>query len=294
MVYQTVEFYAKIERVSNNLNISKETQIKKVKKIFEHVSIETFIKYFYQFQSNKGIRSNSIILDAFKSNNESWSKNSSATRASKGKSIFEQELEIIAIHYITEFANENKLSEATFKKANEIKAKLYKSNNSVNYEVKKNSDNSKLMDNINEIELSHSLIESEKEVLIKYRIGQSTYRSKLIEYWNGCSVSDCKVLEVLISSHIKPYRDCENLEEKFDLYNGLLLSPNYDRLFDKYLISFRENGQILISNTLCIDELNKLGIKKNDTLKTDKLTNQHIKYLRHHNTKFFELQNSSY
>ena len=67
------------------------------------------LKYFYQFQSNKGIRSNSIILDAFKSNNESWSKNSSATRASKGKSIFEQELEIIAIHYITEFANENKL-----------------------------------------------------------------------------------------------------------------------------------------------------------------------------------------
>ena len=37
--------------------------------------------------------------------------------------------------------------------------------------------------------------------------------TKLIEYWNGCSVSDCKVLEVLISSHIKPYRDCENLEE---------------------------------------------------------------------------------
>ena len=132
--------------------MSKETQIKKVKKIFEHVSIETFIKYFYQFQSNKGVRSNSIILEAFKSNNEQWGKKSSATRASKGKSIFEQELEIIAIHYITEFANENKLSEETFNKANEIKAKLYKSNNSINDELNKHSDNSKLMDNINEIE----------------------------------------------------------------------------------------------------------------------------------------------
>ena len=272
--------------------MSNETQIKKVKKIFEHVSIETFIKYFYQFQSNKGTRSNSNILEAFKINNESWGKKSSATRASKGKSIFEQELEITAVHYITEFANENKLSEETFKKANEIKAKLYESNYSDNDEVKKYEDIPKLINNINEIELSHSLIESEKEVLIKYRIGQSLYRSKLIEYWNGCSVSDCKVLEVLISSHIKPYRDCENLEEKFDLYNGLLLSPNYDRLFDKYLISFNENGQILISKTLCIDELNKLGIKKNDILKKDKLSTEHVKYLSHHNAKFNLIQNS--
>jgi hypothetical protein len=117
--------------------MSKETQIKKVKKIFEHVSIETFIKYFYQFQSNKGTRSNSNILEAFKVNNESWGKKSSATRASKGKSIFEQELVITAVHYITEFANENKLSEETLKKANEIKAKLYKSYHSDNDEIKK-------------------------------------------------------------------------------------------------------------------------------------------------------------
>ncbi len=49
--------------------------------------------------NQKKNRSNSIILEAFKSNNDSWGKKSSATRASKGKSIFEQELEIIAIHY---------------------------------------------------------------------------------------------------------------------------------------------------------------------------------------------------
>ena len=58
------------------------------------------------------------------------------------------------------------------------------------------------------------------------------------------------------------------------------------------MISFNENGQILISKTLCIDELNKLGINKDDTLKKDKLTKQHIKYLRHHNAKFNLIQNS--
>ena len=77
MVFQPAEFYAKITQVTinlKNLNMSNEKQIKEVKKIFEHVSIETFIKYFYQFQSNKGTRSNSIVLEAFKANNESWGK----------------------------------------------------------------------------------------------------------------------------------------------------------------------------------------------------------------------------
>jgi hypothetical protein len=105
-----------------------ETQIAIVKKIFEHVSIETFIKYFYQFQSNKGIRDNSIILEAFEVNNEPWGKKSSATRASKGKSIFEKGLEITALLYITEYANKNRLSDETIFKANEIRAELHSSN----------------------------------------------------------------------------------------------------------------------------------------------------------------------
>lgn len=262
----------------------KDTQIEKVKKIFEHVSIDTFVKYFYVFQKNKETRDNSIILEAFKANDEPWEKKSSATRASKGKSIFVKGLEITALNYITEYANKNKISEDTILKAIEIKAKLYIHNYSDNIEL----DNEELIYEISEIESSNNLTESEKKVLIKYRIGQSSYRLKLIEYWNGCSVSGSKIFEILISSHIKPYRECGNLEEKFDLYNGFLLTPNYDRLFDKHLISFNKNGQILISQTLNIDELNKIGINKNDSIKTEKLTAKHISFLNHHNALFDE------
>ena len=37
---------------------------------------------------------------------------------------------------------------------------------------------------------------------------------------------------ILIASHIKPWRVSNN-NERLDVYNGLLLLPNLDKLFDK-------------------------------------------------------------
>ena len=42
----------------------------------------------------------------------------------------------------------------------------------------------------------------------------------------------------------------ESAEHRLNPGNGLLLSPNLDALFDKYLISFEEDGNILISNKI--------------------------------------------
>ena len=96
------------------------TNIEKVKSIFEHVSIETFIKYFEVFNNNKAIRANAEIYSAFELNNEPWDKKSRNSRASKGKSIFKQNLEISALDYIVHFANENKLSVETIAKAKNL------------------------------------------------------------------------------------------------------------------------------------------------------------------------------
>ena len=51
------------------------------------------------------------------------------------------------------------------------------------------------------------------------------------------SSSKSKIKSILISSHILPWSQC-NDEQKLDVDNGILLSPNVDSLFDKYLISF--------------------------------------------------------
>jgi putative restriction endonuclease len=47
--------------------------------------------------------------------------------------------------------------------------------------------------------------ETEKTSLIKSRIGQGTFRQKLVAYWRGCSVTGYSDTNLLVASHIKPW-----------------------------------------------------------------------------------------
>ena len=102
---------------------------------------------------------------------------------------------------------------------------------------------SNLADDIEAIKKDSTISETQKELLTFARIGQGKYRKDLIELWEKCSVSECNMTDLLIASHIKPWSESSN-EEKLDPYNGLLLLPNYDKLFDKHLISFNDDGKI--------------------------------------------------
>ncbi len=158
--------------------------------------------------------------------------------------------------------------------------KLYMS-----YKNSAQPDRKKLIEKTEKLILTKKLTESEKTVLTKYRIGQSFFRNQLIDLWNGCcSISGFSKTELLIASHIKPYNKCKE-NEKYDIYNGLLLTPNYDRLFDRFLISFDKNGKILISSTLLKTDLKKLNIKKNATIK---LNENHEPYMKYHRKIFFK------
>lgn len=88
---------------------------------------------------------------------------------------------------------------------------------------------------------------------------------------------------VLIASHIKPYKDCNN-DEQFDVNNGLLLSKDLDTLFDKYLISFDINGNMLYSSKLHADLKNYLSSQKYCLSKIF-LTKKRCEYLKYHNLK---------
>jgi hypothetical protein len=140
-------------------------------------------------------------------------------------------------------------------------------------------DNVKL---INSIEDSKKLSATEKEALIKIRIGQSKFRQNLIDYWKGCSVTQYKDEKLLIASHIKPWKDSKN-NEKLDTYNGLLLTPNLDKLFDRGYISFDDEGCILFSEYLN----DKEGLFLNEDMKI-KIENEHKKYLKFHRDNIFK------
>lgn len=96
------------------------------------------------------------------------------------------------------------------------------------------------------------LSETEKEAVIKTRVGQGYFRDQLLKRWAGCSVTKVTEPSILIASHIKPWKDCTTRAERLSPDNGLLLSPTLDKLFDRGLISFDENSRysILISKRL--------------------------------------------
>ena len=98
-----------------------------------------------------------------------------------------------------------------------------------------------------EIKNSPILNDTEKQVIIKARIGQGKYRDNLMKKYNHhCVVTGIDTPKLLVASHIKPWRVCDN-EERIDTENGLLLSANMDRLFDSGLITFTIEGNMIIS-----------------------------------------------
>jgi len=141
------------------------------------------------------------------------------------------------------------------------------------------AEKSDLIDDIEAIIKDEIIPKTEKEQLISARIGQGNYRNKLINLWEKCAVSKCEMTELLIASHIKPWSKSTNIE-KLDPYNGLLLLPNYDKLFDKGLISFEDNGKIIISPLIKEEEYKVLGISPNDEL--FKVYNENKPYLEEH------------
>jgi putative restriction endonuclease len=153
----------------------------------------------------------------------------------------------------------------------------------INFDFEKESEGIVNLE-ISKIETNVSLTITEKNSLILSRVGQGKFRKQLIGYWKGCSVSTYHRLDVLVASHIKPWKDADNFE-RIDVYNGLLLLPNYDKLFDRGYISFDKNGKILVSKIVSDYELNLIGINKNEKL--IKIEDAHRKYLEYHRDDYF-------
>lgn len=117
-----------------------------------------------------------------------------------------------------------------------------------------------------EILTDNSIDSTEKESIIKSRIGQGVFRQNLIDYWKGCSVTECKTTCLLVASHIRPWRKSDN-KQRLDVFNGLLLIPNFDKLFDRGYISFDDNGKIICSVFLSEHDRKIFGIRQSMHLK---------------------------
>lgn len=129
-----------------------------------------------------------------------------------------------------------------------------------------------------------ALTDTERDALIKARIGQGGYREALLAYWGGCAVTDCTVSALLRASHIKPWRKATP-QQRLDPYNGLLLTPNLDLAFDQGLISFDDHGQILLGEDLDPDSARALNLTPQ--LRLRQIEPRHCAYLAWHREHLF-------
>jgi putative restriction endonuclease len=125
---------------------------------------------------------------------------------------------------------------------------------------------------------------TEKMVLNKGRLGQSRFRKDVIRLWGSCAVTGFQNITVLKASHIKPWNSSSD-DEKLDPFNGLLLLPNFDTLFDLGLISFEDNGKMLVSRQIAETERQILNFRAGVRLR--RVFAQNSVYLGHHRNVLF-------
>ena len=100
----------------------------------------------------------------------------------------------------------------------------------------------------------------EKIQMTKSRRGQGIFKANVRLIENHCRITGVSNIRHLRASHIKPWAVSDN-DEKLDGYNGLLLSPHVDHLFDRGFISFQDSGEILVSRELNPTVLDQWSIR---------------------------------
>jgi putative restriction endonuclease len=109
------------------------------------------------------------------------------------------------------------------------------------------------------IQAETSAPETERAALIAARRGQGLFRERMMRIERRCRITLVDNPIHLHASHTKPWRDATN-DERLDGENGLLLTPSIDHLFDRGFISFRDDGQLLVSPAADRISLRRLGV----------------------------------
>ena len=118
-----------------------------------------------------------------------------------------------------------------------------------------------LLENIYNIKI----IENDKS---RVRLSQKEFRKELLKKFNKCIITNEDCIEELEACHLIPI----NEKESYNINNGIILTSNLHKTFDKYLWSINPNTlTIEINNNKNVGNIkkyvgNKVNIKLNDEL----------------------------
>jgi hypothetical protein len=132
--------------------------------------------------------------------------------------------------------------------------------------------------------------ETTRLALLQARVGQGKFRADLLSAQASCYVTGIADERFLRASHIKPWKD-STTSERLDPDNGILLSPTFDHLFDKYFITFEEDGRLVISRRIPAAVRDAFALKDGTWCKV--LSGKSKTYLAHHRAEFRQRENAA-
>lgn len=119
------------------------------------------------------------------------------------------------------------------------------------------------------------------------RIGQGKYREELLEQCPFCPITRITDERLLIASHIKPWA-ASNDKEKVDPNNGFMLSPLFDKLFDKGFITFTDDKHVVLSAFISKTTWKLINIKDNEYIQWLPMDDKRKEYLKFHREAVFK------
>ena len=128
------------------------------------------------------------------------------------------------------------------------------------------------------------LSDTERVNVIAARWGQGLFRTSLLALDGACAITGVSDPRLLRASHIKPWRLCMSAAERLSPSNGLLLTPTFDHLFDKGLMTFDANGHPVLSKELSTADADKLGLA---AVTAKYPLDTHAQYLAFHRNEIF-------
>lgn len=132
-----------------------------------------------------------------------------------------------------------------------------------------------------------SLDHTIREQLVRARRGQGLFRKRVLELEPICRITGVATPNLLIASHIKPWRACSTAAERLDGANGLMMAPHADFLFDRGLLGFQEDGRSMFSSQLTDSDADKLGLHIVQRPPPKPLHDDSRQYLNHHRANVF-------
>ena len=126
-----------------------------------------------------------------------------------------------------------------------------------------------------------------KENIRQARTGQGKYREELLKQCCFCPITMISDERLLIASHIKPWAS-SNDQEKIDPYNGYMLSPMIDKLFDSGFITFTEKRHIILSEFISPNTWKRIGLRNDDFYQSIPMDEKRIEYLKFHHQSVFK------